>query len=43
VPLAVIIGVGVVFYFLGGKTRRETVAEPVVPAYVPADSWERAS
>jgi hypothetical protein len=43
VPLAVIIGVGVVFYFLGGKTRRETAAEPVVPAYVPADSSERAS
>ena len=42
VPLAVIIGVGVIFYFLGGKTRRETAAEPVVPAYVPAESPEKA-
>jgi amino acid transporter len=32
VPLAVIVGVGVVFYLLGGKTRRETAAEPVAPA-----------
>jgi hypothetical protein len=30
------------FYFLGGKTRRETAAEPVVPAYVPAESPENA-
>ena len=29
--------VGVVFYPLGGKTRRETAAEPVAPAYVPGD------
>jgi hypothetical protein len=42
VPLAVIIGVGVICYFLGGKTRRETAAEPVVPAYVPAESPENA-
>jgi amino acid transporter len=45
VPLAIIIGVGVVFYFLGGKTRRETVAEPVVPyvrAGVPADRAKQA-
>jgi hypothetical protein len=35
VPLAVIIAVGVIFYVLGGKTRQETVAEPVVP-YAPA-------
>jgi hypothetical protein len=42
VPLAVIVGVGVVFYLLGGKTRRETAAEPVAPAYVPADHHEPA-
>ena len=42
VPLAVIVGVGVVFYLLGGKTRRETAAEPVAPAYVPADDHEPA-
>jgi hypothetical protein len=34
VPLAAIIVVGVVFYFLGGRTRQETVAEPVM-AYAP--------
>jgi amino acid transporter len=43
VPLAVIVLIGVLFYFLGGTTRRETAAEPVAPAYVPADSSERAS
>jgi len=42
VPLAVIVGVGVVFYLLGGKTRRETTAEPVAPVYVPADHHETA-
>jgi hypothetical protein len=42
VPLAVIVGVGVVFYLLGGKTRRETAAEPVAPAYAPADHHEPA-
>jgi glutamate:GABA antiporter len=42
VPLAVIVGVGVVFYLLGGKTRRETAAEPVAPVYVPADDHEPA-
>jgi glutamate:GABA antiporter len=42
VPLAIIVGVGVVFYLLGGKTRRETAAEPVAPAYVPADHHEPA-
>ena len=40
VPLAVIVGVGVVFYLLGGKTRWERAAEPVAPAYVPADDHE---
>ena len=29
VPLAVIVGVGVAFYLLGGKTRREPAIEPV--------------
>jgi len=43
VPLAAIIGVGVLFYFLGGKTRREAAAEPVAPAYVPAESPGKAS
>jgi amino acid transporter len=42
-PLAVIVGVGVVFYLLGGKTRREAAAEPVAPAYVLADDHEPAS
>ena len=42
VPLAVIVGVGVVFYLLGGKTRLQTAAEPVAPAYVPADDHEPA-
>jgi hypothetical protein len=32
----------VLFYFLGGTTRRETAAEPVAPAYVPADSQGKA-
>ena len=31
------------FYVLGGKTRGETAAEPVAPAYVPAESQGRAS
>ena len=43
VPLAVIILIGVLFYVLGGKTRRETAAEPVAPAYVSADSPGKAS
>jgi amino acid transporter len=29
VPLAVIVAIGVVFYLLGGKTRREPATEPV--------------
>ena len=40
--LAAIVGVGVVFYLLGGKTRRETAADPVAPVYVPADHHEPA-
>jgi hypothetical protein len=43
VPLVVIIGVGVLFYFLGGNTRREAAPELVAPAYVPAESPEKAS
>ncbi len=43
VPLAVIVLIGVLFYVLGGKTRGETAAEPVAPAYVPAESQGRAS
>ena len=42
VPLGVIVGLGVLFYVLGGKTRREAAAEPVAPAYVTADSQETA-
>lgn len=30
-PLAVIIVIGIAFYILGGRTRRETAAEPVAP------------
>ena len=41
-PLAVIVGAGVVFYLLGGKTRRETAAEPVAPANALADHHEPA-
>ena len=41
-PLVVIVGLGVLFYVLGGKTRREAAAEPVAPAYVTADSQETA-
>ncbi|HYB89315.1 MAG TPA: APC family permease [Streptosporangiaceae bacterium] len=33
VPLAVIILVGVIFYALGGPTRRSVATEPVAPAY----------
>jgi hypothetical protein len=36
-------GIGVLFYFLCGTTRQETAAEPVAPAYVPAESAEKAS
>ena len=36
VPLAVIIIIGVVFYLLGTKTRRQTAAEPVSPDYIAA-------
>src|SRR4029077_11098112 len=43
VPLAIIVGVGVIFYLLGGTTRRETAAEPVAPDYVPADGAGQAS
>ena len=33
VPLAVIIVIGVVFYLLGTKTRRQVADEPVSPDY----------
>ena len=35
VPLAVIIVVGIVFYFLGSKTRQEVVTEPIAPVDAP--------
>ena len=41
VPLAVIVLAGVVFYFLGGKTRRETIDAPAM-ADVPVDHAEPA-
>ena len=34
IPLAVIIVIGVAFYLLGTKTRRQTAAEPVSPDYI---------
>ena len=40
VPLAVIVVIGLVFYFLGGKTRREPAVEPVTGATTPADHTE---
>jgi hypothetical protein len=43
VPLAIIVAVGVVFYFLGGKTRQEVAAEPVIaPAPATAGRAEQA-
>jgi glutamate:GABA antiporter len=36
VPLAIVILLGVVFYFLGSKTRRDEVEEPIAPAIAPA-------
>jgi len=39
VPLAIIVAIGVLFYFLGGKTRQETTAEPARTA-APVDQTE---
>jgi glutamate:GABA antiporter len=36
VPLAIVVLIGVVFYFLGGGTRRDEVEEPIAPALSPA-------
>ena len=36
VPLAIVVLIGVVFYFLGGGTRRDEVEEPIAPAISPA-------
>ena len=36
VPLAIIVVIGIVFYFLGGKARGEEVAVPIAAADVPA-------
>ena len=36
VPLAVIVVIGMVFYFLGGKAREEEVAVPIAAADGPA-------
>ena len=36
VPLAIVVLIGVVFYFLGGGTRREEVEEPIAPTIAPA-------
>jgi glutamate:GABA antiporter len=43
VPLAVIIVIGVVFYVLGSRIRRETVAEPVAVAVAPAGDADPAT
>jgi amino acid transporter len=32
VPLAIIVAIGVAFYFLGSRTRQQEVAEPIAPA-----------
>jgi hypothetical protein len=41
VPLAVIIALGLAFYWLGGKTRQEpvTAAEPVITPAAPVNHW----
>jgi glutamate:GABA antiporter len=40
VPLAVIVVIGLAFYLLGGKTRREPAVEPATGATTPADHTE---
>jgi hypothetical protein len=37
VPLVVIVVIGLVFYLLGGQTRRESAAEPAIAADTPVD------
>ena len=39
VPLAVIVVIGMVFYFLGGKAREEEVAVPIAAADGPASDY----
>ena len=41
-PLAVIVVIGLAFYLLGGKTRREPAAEPAMAANTPADHTDTA-
>ena len=42
VPLAVIVVIGLAFYLLGGKTRREPAAEPAITANTPVDHTDQA-
>ena len=37
VPLVIIVVIGLIFYLLGGRTRRDEVEEPIAPASAPAD------
>jgi glutamate:GABA antiporter len=43
IPLAVIVVIGVAFYLLGTKTRRQTAAEPVSPDFTAAAEPDPAS
>jgi glutamate:GABA antiporter len=43
VPLAIIVVIGLVFYFLGGTTRRQEVEEPLSAALAPAERGGPAS
>jgi len=36
IPLAAIIVIGIIFYFLGSRTRRDVVEEPIAAAYATA-------
>jgi glutamate:GABA antiporter len=42
IPLAVIIVIGIVFYFLGTRTRKETVEEPIAASYATAGDADPA-
>ena len=44
IPLAVIVVIGIIFYFLGTSTREQVVEEPIAAAYATAgDAAEPAS
>ena len=42
VPLLVIVVIGVVFYLLGSRTRKQEVTEPIAPVDAPAGDAEQA-